>query len=191
MDHRFSVFCFSASLTSFCPFTARPFRTLTASIYLFATFSLSASSPRSSSSSSVNGTQNGSSSSISKPWNTSWGDAAPDVRLRISSLKPNDSATGSTDRIVKKGVPSLRDSEIIRPRRRVITLYTRPRTSAGRRVSFYCLFQHGESPTGRLNLATVHGKKKSRAPVQKALSNRVSYRLNNLTCESAKHLPWR
>lgn len=119
--YRFKFFCFSASLTNFFPLTSSPFRTLTPSIYRFATFSRSANSPRSSSSSSVKGTQYGSSSSVSKPWNTSCGDAAPEVRLRISSLKPKDSATGSTDRMVKNGVPSFSDSEIMRPRRRVMT----------------------------------------------------------------------
>jgi hypothetical protein len=117
----FNVFCFSASLTSFLPLTIRPFLFLTPSIYLLATFSLSASSPKSSKSSSVNGTQNGSSSRISKPWKISCGEAAPDVRLRISSEKPKDSATGTKERMVKKGVPSLRDSERMRPRRRVST----------------------------------------------------------------------
>jgi len=117
----FKVFCFSASLTNFLPLTINPFLFLTPSIYLFATFSLSANSPKSSKSSSVNGTQNGSSSNISNPWKISCGEAAPDVRLRISSENPKDSATGRRERIVKKGVPSLRDSERIRPRRRVST----------------------------------------------------------------------
>jgi hypothetical protein len=119
----FNVFCFSASLTNLplSPSTTKPFLRLTPSMNRLATFSLSASSPRSSFSSSVNGTQKGSSSRISKPWKISCGLAAPDVRLRISSLKPKDDATGRRDRIVKKGVPSLRDSERIRPRRRVST----------------------------------------------------------------------
>jgi hypothetical protein len=117
----FNVFCFSASLTNFLPCTINPFLFLTVSIYLLATFSLSANSPKSSKSSSVNGTQNGSSSRISYPWKISCGDAAPDVRLRISSEKPKDSATGRRDWIVKKGVPSLRASERTRPRRRVRT----------------------------------------------------------------------
>ena len=117
----FNVFCFSASFTNFLPLTINPFLFLTPSIYLFATFSLSANSPKSSKSSSVNGTQNGSSSKISKPWKISCGEAAPEVRFRISSLKPNDSATGRSERMVKKGVPSFMASERTRPRRRVIT----------------------------------------------------------------------
>lgn len=107
-----------------------PFLCRTPSIYFFAMFSRSASSPRSSKSSSVKGTQNGSSSSISNPAKTSCGDAAPDVRLRISSLKPKDSATGNKDWMVKNGVPSFMNSVIMRPRRRVMTPYTRPNTSA-------------------------------------------------------------
>jgi hypothetical protein len=49
-DYLFSVFCFSASRTSIS-LTGSPFLRLTPSMYLFATFSLSANSPRSSSSS--------------------------------------------------------------------------------------------------------------------------------------------
>lgn len=45
----FNVFCFSASTTTFSPATLSPFLLLTLSTYLFATFSLSANSPRSSS----------------------------------------------------------------------------------------------------------------------------------------------
>ena len=60
----------------------------------------------------------------------SCGEAAPEDCLRISVLKPKDSATGMREVMVKNGVPSLRDSERMRPRRRVITPYTRPRTSA-------------------------------------------------------------
>ncbi len=129
IHYLFRVFCFSAFSTNFFPAMNNPFRFLTPSIYFRATFSLSANSPRSSRSSSVKGTQNGSSSSISNPWKMSCGLAAPDVRLRISSLKPKDSATGSSATIVKNGVPSFISSDRIRPRRRVMTADTRPRTS--------------------------------------------------------------
>lgn len=54
-------------------------------------------SPKSSNSSSLLGTQNGSSSKISNPSNTNCGCAAPEVRFLISSLKPKDSATGSSE----------------------------------------------------------------------------------------------
>lgn len=57
--HRFSVLCFSANSTILRS-TNIPFRSLTPSIYPFATFDRSAFSPRSSSSSSVVGTQKGS-----------------------------------------------------------------------------------------------------------------------------------
>lgn len=121
IHHLFKVFCFSASLINFFPATNNPFLVRTTSIYLFATFSRSANSPKSSNSSSVAGTQNGSSSRASNPAKISCGDAAPDVRLRISSENPNDSATGNRERMVKKGVPSFMVSERMRPRRRVIT----------------------------------------------------------------------
>lgn len=88
----FSVFCFSAS--TFLSITLRPFLLLTPSTYRLATFSRSASSPKSSNWSSVNGTQKGSSSSISKPANLNCGLALPLLLFLISSEKPNDSATG-------------------------------------------------------------------------------------------------
>ena len=63
-NYRLRVLCFSACSTTFFS-TNSPFLFLTLSIYLLATFSLSAFSPRSSNSSSVVGTQKGSSSNIS------------------------------------------------------------------------------------------------------------------------------
>lgn len=81
--YRLSVRCFSANSTIFFS-TNIPFLFLTPSTYPLATLALSAFSPRSSSSSTVVGTQNGSWSSVSKPEKMSCGEAAPDVRFRIS-----------------------------------------------------------------------------------------------------------
>jgi hypothetical protein len=61
------------------------------------------------------------SSGQTHPEKMSWGLAAPDDRLRISSAKPNDSTTGSRARTVKNDVPSFISSETIRPRRRATT----------------------------------------------------------------------
>ena len=75
--------------------------------------------------------------------------------------------------MVKKGVPSLRDSERMRPRRRVITPYTRPRTSAAR-VSEWGVRGFKEllcgaitqmRLTGSLNLTAVHCQEKARTPI--------------------------
>lgn len=74
----------------------------------------------------------------------SWGDAAPEVRFRISasqyckrrkrrsdvpSANPNDSTTGIIDLMVKNDVPSFISSETILPLRLATTPYTFPRTS--------------------------------------------------------------
>ncbi len=64
-----------------------------------------------------------------KPAKPSCGLAAPNVRLRISSAKPNDSTTGSIDPTVQQEVPSLIYSEVIRPLLRASTPCTLPSTS--------------------------------------------------------------
>jgi hypothetical protein len=100
----FIVFCFSASLPPLAALTNNPFLLLTPSTYRFATFSLSPCTPKSSSSSSLRGTQFGSTfvpSGSPNPVKRNCGCASPEVRLRISSVKPKLSATGSEAWIVK------------------------------------------------------------------------------------------
>lgn len=82
---------------------------------------------------------------------------------------------------MKKDVPSFMVSDKIRPRLRVTTAYTRPNTSAkGKFVNLLPVCHHlrsfgQKSLTCSLDLAAVHGKHYSGAPIKEALPYGVSY----------------
>mmetsp|Transcript_5885 Transcript_5885/g.21514 ORF Transcript_5885/g.21514 Transcript_5885/m.21514 type:complete len:303 (-) Transcript_5885:198-1106(-) len=132
---RARVLCLVALSTSLAS-SIRPLRFRTRSTYLRARFlELSDCSPNSSRSSSVTGTKYGSTSSLlpcsgSQCENTSWGAAAPDVLMRISSAMPKLSATGIWASTTKVAEPSRMSSFKMRALRLPRTAYTPPRASA-------------------------------------------------------------
>uniref|UniRef100_A0A182M670 Uncharacterized protein n=1 Tax=Anopheles culicifacies TaxID=139723 RepID=A0A182M670_9DIPT len=140
-QNNITVRCFSANSTSFLS-TGKPLRSRIASIYTRATFVKSAFSPYCRYSSSVDGTQCGSISTVSQWLKTSCGIAKPDVCLRISVAKLNDSITGMTAVTSNWPLPSIRSADCIRPCRRPITAYSLPTGLAPTKYHYYPHNQH-------------------------------------------------